>query len=74
MYQLYISKYNEDMRCCLKSENFLPQSSQRIFTKDTKSLISIYSFCVLCDFFVFVVVKNNFETNQRKQFSSRLMH
>jgi hypothetical protein len=43
----------------MKSQNFLPQGSQRIFTKNASYCFSNIYICELCAFFV---VKNTFRS------------
>jgi hypothetical protein len=46
----------------MKSQNLLPQGSQRISTKNTSYCFSNIYICELCAFFVFFVVKNTFRS------------
>jgi len=42
--------------------SLLPQGSQRIFTRKTTCCHASMSLCQLCDFFVFMVVKNTWQS------------
>ena len=62
---LLLRSRNDDARFgggCLKSQNPLPQRTQRIFTKDTKCCYTTYYLCALCVNFVLFVVKKTFKT------------